>query len=149
MLTTIEKILFLLLLIVSVSAAFITFRMMFRSIGRGQGEIARGNLGQRFWALITGTLTQGGIIHQRPLASLFHYGVAWGFIFYLLVNLVDILEGLFTGFVFLEDNVIGEIYRLLADVFSVAVIVGVIYFLVRRFGTGDDALSIRDNVKGN
>jgi Fe-S oxidoreductase len=149
MLTTVEKILFLLLLIVSGAAAFLTFRIMLRSIGRGEGEIARNNPGQRVWAFIAGTVTQGGIIHQRPLASLFHYGVAWGFIFYVLVNLVDVLEGLISGFVFLEENVIGDIYRLFGDLFSIAVIVGVIYFLIRRFATRDDALSIRDNVKVN
>ncbi|MFN2188371.1 MAG: heterodisulfide reductase-related iron-sulfur binding cluster, partial [Candidatus Promineifilaceae bacterium] len=147
MLTTAEKIFFLLFLIASGAAAFYTFRMMILSIGRGQGEIERDNLGRRLWALIIGTVTQGGIIGQRPLASLFHYGVAWGFIFYVLVNLVDILEGLIGGFAFLEGSIIGDSYRFLADIFSVAVIIGVIYFLLRRFGAHDERLSIRENVK--
>jgi len=147
MLTNIEKILFLLLLLVSASAAFITFRMMILSIGRGQGEIARDDLWSRLWAFIAGTLTQGGIIHRRPIASLFHYGVAWGFIFYALINLVDILEGLINGFLFLEENVVGDIYRFLADLFSIAVLIGVVYFLLRRFVARETSLSIRENVK--
>jgi Fe-S oxidoreductase len=147
MLTNIEKILFLFLLLISAYAAFVTFRMMIRSIGRGQGEIARDDPWQRVIAMITGTLTQGGIIHRRPIASLFHYGVAWGFIFYMLVNLIDIIEGLISGFAFPGDNTFGDIYRLLADLFSVAVLVGVAYFLLRRFAARDAALSIRDNVK--
>ncbi|MGB3714340.1 MAG: (Fe-S)-binding protein [Candidatus Promineifilaceae bacterium] len=147
MLTNIEKILFLLLVFVSGYAAFLTFRMMFRSIGRGQGEIARDNPWQRIKALVVGTISQGGIIHRRRVASLFHYGVAWGFIFYMLVNLIDIIEGLISGFAFPGDNAFGDIYRLLADLFSVAVLVGVTYFLLRRFATRDAVLSVHDNVK--
>ena len=149
MLITIEKILFLLLVLISGIAAFLTFRMMFRSIGRGQGEIARENVWDRLIAFLIGTVTQGGIIHNRRIASLFHYGVAWGFIFYVLVNLLDVLEGLISGFPFPGENVAGDIYRFLADVFSVAVLVGVAFFLLRRFVTRDAALSIRENVKLN
>ena len=47
---------------------------------------------------ISGALaSQGRIIRNRKVAWLFHYGVAWGFIFYLLVNAVDVLEGYVPG----------------------------------------------------
>ncbi len=147
MLTNIEKILFLLLVVVTGSAAFVTFRFMFRSIGRGNGVIARDAIWDRIKNGVVGTVSQGGIINRRQTTSLFHFGVSWGFIFYLLVNLLDILEGLIDGFIFPGDNAVGNIYRLLGDLFSVAVIIGVVYFLIRRFGARDPELTVRDNVK--
>jgi hypothetical protein len=78
---------------------------------------------------------------------LFHYGVAFGFIFYALVNIIDILEGLIPGFQFFPGNIIGDVFRLAADLFAAAVIIGVAYFLLRRFAAQHPALKIRENVK--
>lgn len=146
MLTTVEKILFALILIASLVASYTTFGYMVRSILRGQGEIHIGDAWQSLKKLVVAFIGQGGIIHHRRLTSLFHYGVAWGFIFYGLVNLVDILEGYIDGFTFLGDSTLGGIYRLAADLFSVAVLIGVVYFILRRFVARDPALRVRDNV---
>jgi Fe-S oxidoreductase len=42
---------------------------------------------------------------------------------------------------------LGGLYRLAADLFSVAVLIGVVYFVVRRFIARDSALTVRENVK--
>ena len=54
------------------------------------------------------------------------------------------LEGLIFGFHI--PGSIGNIYRLLADLLTVAVLVGMIYFLIRRFIANAPALTIRNNV---
>jgi Fe-S oxidoreductase len=106
------------------------------------------DLPRRVLTAVRALFTQGELIRHRKITSLFHYGVAWGFIFYGLVNVIDILEGLVPGFHFFQSaNPLAQGYRLLADVFSIAVLVGVAYFLIRRFGAHDSALTIRDNVK--
>ena len=147
MLTVVEKILFILLVIASGYAAIITFGRMFRIIRRGQGKIQVDSKWQTFSASVVSLFNQGGIIHRRRIVSLFHYFVAWGFIFYGLINLLDVVEGYFDGFLFLGDTVWGGIYRLLADIFTMAVMIGVVYFLLRRFTAKDPQLQIRENVK--
>ena len=146
MLSPTEKILFGLLVAVCVTATVNTFGQMGQIIWRGQGELNLKNLPQRIITGVVALFTQGRIIRHRKLSSLIHYGVAYGFIFYLLVNLVDVLEGLVPGFSFFHDNIIGQSFRLLADVLGMVVLVGVAYFLLRRFAFGDQALTIRDNV---
>lgn len=147
MLSTFERIMFVLLVAISLTAVYNTFRQMWLVINRGQGTLYLDNLPRRVMAGIAALLTQGRIIRHRKLTSLFHYGVAFGFIFYGLVNVIDVLEGWIPGFHFMEGNIIGDLYRLAADLFAVAVLVGVIYFLLRRFAAQDPALKARDNVK--
>ena len=147
MLTAIEKILFSLLVIISLTAAFNTWGQMARIIQRGQGKWRTGHLPRRLLAGIVALFSQGRILRRRKLTSIFHFGVAWGFIFYGLVNLVEVAEAMITGFEFLPDNTLGNLYRLTADLFSVAVLIGIFYFLIRRFALKDKALAIRENVK--
>lgn len=146
MLSPIEKILFGLLVAVCITATINTFGQMGRIIMRGQGELKLDDLPKRIVTGIVALFSQGRMIRHRKLSSLFHYGVAYGFIFYLLVNAADVAEGLIPNFHLLEGNIVGNIFRLLADVLGVIVLVGVAYFLLRRFAFGDPALTARDNV---
>lgn len=146
MLTTTEKLLFALLVAISLMATYNTFGQMFRIVQRGQGQLYFDNFFQRLWTGFIALISQGRIIRHRKLSSIFHYGVAWGFIFYFLVNAIDVMEGLIPGFHFLPDHLIGNLFRLLADIFSMTVLIGVAYFLLRRFAAKDPVLSIRENV---
>jgi Fe-S oxidoreductase len=137
---------FLLLVVICLTATANTFWQMWRVIQRGEGRLNTDRLPQRVWEGVVALFTQGGIIRHRRITSLFHYGVAFGFIFYGLVNIVDVLEGVVPGFHFFEGNIIGDLFRLGADLFAAAVLIGVIYFLLRRFAAQDPVLSIRDNV---
>ena len=147
MLSPIETILFVLLVFFCAVAAYYTWGQMFRIINRGQRQLYFDKIGQRLWIGIRSLFSQGSIISHRPFVSLFHYGVAYGFIFYGLVNLVDLAEGLIPGFHFLEGSILGGFYRLLADLFSLIVLIGLFFFLVRRFGRKDPQLRARENVK--
>lgn len=146
MLLPIEKILFGLLVAICLTATYNTFGQMGQIIMRGQGELNLKDLPQRIITGIIALLSQGRMIRHRKISSLFHYGVAYGFIFFLLVNLVDVLEGLIPNFQFLEGNIIGNLFRLLADVLGAIVIIGVLYFLLRRFAFQSKALVVRENV---
>ncbi len=146
MLSNFERIMFVLLVAICLMATYNTFGQMWRVIQRGQGSLPIDQLPRRTWEGIKALFTQGNIISHRTVTSLFHYGVAFGFIFFLLVNAVEVAEGMIPGFHFLEDTFLGNLYRLGADLFAAAVLVGVVYFLIRRFGAQDRALSIRDNV---
>lgn len=147
MLTLPEKILFAVALIASLSLAFTTFRRMVFVIQRGQGSLDFENLPGRLLDGLVALVGQGGMLRQRPLTSLAHFLLAWGFLYYLLVNLVDIVEGYAPGFHFLGDGLWGGLYRLLADLFSVVVLAAMVFFLVRRFVVKTPALQFRANVK--
>ncbi|RIK12226.1 MAG: (Fe-S)-binding protein, partial [Anaerolineae bacterium] len=126
MLSNFELFMFLLLVAICLVATANTFTLMARVINRGQGELYLDELPRRVVTGAMALITQGRIIRHRKLTSLFHYGVAFGFIFYGLVNVIDVLEGIFPGFAFFPDNIIGQIYRLAADLFAAAVIIGVV-----------------------
>jgi Fe-S oxidoreductase len=70
--------------------------------------------------------------------------VAWGFVYYLLVNIGDVLEGFIPEFVFLGEGVIGNIYRLGADLLSVSALVGMAALILRRFILQPSSLTIKE-----
>ncbi len=147
MLTSIEKVLFLVAALGSLYLAYITFGRMVNVVKRGQGQLDVTPLTSRLATGLIALLNQGSIIRRRPVTSLFHYVVAWGFIYYVLINLVDIIEGYVPNYRFLGYGVAGGIYRLVADILSVAVLAGVVFFLLRRFLAKSSALTYRENVK--
>ena len=130
MLTLTEKALFVLATLFSAYGTCLGFATVFKTIQRGSGPLRmdfRGALhGIRTW------IAMADLWKMRRLSSLVHVFIAWGFVFYLFVNVGDVARG-FTSVPFLSASVVGNIYRLLADGFSVMVLVGMAWFLVRRF----------------
>lgn len=146
MLTPLEMIIFVLLAAVSLFFAQRFFRAAFRTIERGEGELHFDKLPRRLWQALNVTITQRTVFQARPATSLMHGFIVWGFVYYLLVNTGDVLEGFF-DIEFLGNGPIGKLYRLGADVLSVLIILGMIYFLVRRFLANAPALTFHDNVR--
>lgn len=146
MLTLIEKILFVIVVLASGYLTFVTFGRMFRIIFRGQGSLNFEDLPGRVTRGAIALFSQGNIIRKRKWTSLFHYGVAWSFIFYFLVNAADVLEGFIPNFNLLDQGFFGNSFRLIADILTVTGLVGVVYLLARRFIAKAPALTVRDNV---
>jgi Fe-S oxidoreductase len=92
------------------------------------------------------------VFFNRPLVGIFHFMVFAGFSFYLLVNISDALSGYFSQYETLHPDLaaplspITNLFNVAADLLSVAVLVGVVFFLVRRFIRKDPAFNFRDNV---
>ena len=146
MLTTWEKLLFAAFVLACVWNGYWAFKKVYEVIRRGHGEVDDEHIARRTWNAFVEWATLKPTWQVRPVSDLFHAMVAWGFIFYFLINFGDVIEGYF-DVIFLGTGVVGQIYRLLADLVSGAVIVGMVYFLVRRFISKDPALSFHDNVK--
>jgi Fe-S oxidoreductase len=137
-LTTPEKILFVLLAATSLYFTYLGFRRVVNVIGRGQRNYyypRYNHLTERLGEAIARTISQVTVFRARPVASFFHSFIFYGFIFYGLVNIIDFLEGFVPPIITHSINlgVLGSLYRLIADILSALVIIGVIYFLVRRF----------------
>ncbi|RME51681.1 MAG: (Fe-S)-binding protein [Caldilineae bacterium] len=147
MLTPIEKIVFVLAVIASLYLTYITFRRMVRVVMRGEGELYLDNLPRRLMDGLVALFTFRPVFKTRLVSSLFHGFIGWGFLFYFLVNALDVLGGYFPAVHrFTESGGMG-LYRLLADVLSVGVLVGMTYFLIRRFVVNAPALTHHENVK--
>jgi len=92
LLTTIEKIIFIVAILLSTYAAYRVSLRIIRVIGRGQGSVDWSVIPNRLIEVIFKTGTFQPVFRFRILPSLFHAFVGWAFIFYLLVNAGDVLE---------------------------------------------------------
>jgi len=135
MLTPVEQFLFILLALLAVGATYNGFREMYLIINRGEGKLYLDRLPQRAFKALRVYLTQNTTLKTRRISSLFHLGIVWGFTYYFLVNVVDGLKGFIPGFLEWLENfgVVYSLYRLIGDVLSIVVLIGVAYFLLRRF----------------
>ena len=149
MLTDIEKIIFILFAIVAIGLSYTTFNKMFKAIGVGSQQIDWKRALLNFPKGIEVFISQRTLFKTRPVIGFIHALVAWGFTLYLVVNIVDVLYGFIPGFHFFPNYFIGKVYRLFVDIFTVLVLLGVVYFLVRRFIFKDNRLVINEPVMLN
>ncbi len=146
MLSMPEKVIFVIVALVSLGLAYRSFNIMAKVINRGQGKLHFKPLIPRLGKALSVLFSQKTVLNNRPLLSFFHALIAWAFILYFLVNLGDILTGFIAGFHFLGQGVVGNIYRLFVDVFSVLAVGAMVIFMVRRFVTGSPRLTFTDKV---
>ncbi len=146
MLTTIEKFIFIVAILLSTYAAYRVSLRIIRVIGRGQGSVDWSVIPNRLIEVIFKTGTFQPVFRFRILPSLFHAFIGWAFIFYLLVNAGDVLEGLIPNFEFLGVGTLGNLFRLTADLLSVAAIIGMLALIIRRFVIKPDNLTTRQDI---
>jgi len=129
-----QKIAFLLFALITLALGFEGFYRLYLRIRRGTAdpEPRFNNLPRRVWYALVTTLTQQRTFKKRPSISLFHSFIFYGFVFYILVNLVDAIEG-YWPFTISSANPIGAAYNLFADILSFLVLLGVIALVIRRF----------------
>ncbi|MEL6308767.1 MAG: heterodisulfide reductase-related iron-sulfur binding cluster [Chloroflexota bacterium] len=153
MLTPIEQVAFIFLALFAIGATYVGFRDMYAIVNKGQGKLHLDNFFLRAWRATRIYITQETTLRTRKLTSLLHWGIVIGFTFYFLVNAVDLLIGFIPNF---EDTLSGltgiwgvsyDMYRLLADVLSIVVLIGVVYFILRRlYLPNKEELTYHDNV---
>ena len=134
MLSFTQRLAFLIFAVLAVAAAVYTWRRLIRRIAVGQmdSDLRFDHPARRIWYSLVTTLTQSRTFRKRPAVSFFHALIFYGFVVYLLVNLVDAVEG-FVPFTIRSSTPIGVIYNLSADLLSAAVLVGVMALVARRF----------------
>ena len=115
MLSLVEKIVFILIALGAMGASFITFRKMFRAIGKGAQPINWKDALLNFSKGLKVFISQKTLFKTRPVIGFIHALVAWGFTLYLLVNVVDVLYGFIPGFHFFPNYLIGKLYRLFVE----------------------------------
>jgi Fe-S oxidoreductase len=146
MFTVPEKIIFALAVFATLYFAWQAADRILRTIRRGTGEVDWSIVRERLFLVLGKFLTLQPTFRFRLGPSLFHAFVAWGFIYYVLVNVGDVLAAYLPGFVFLGTGAIGNLYRLGADILSVGVLVGMTVLMIRRFILQPSNLTTRDEV---
>src|SRR5260221_1104311 len=137
MLTVPEKILFALLAALSIYYTYLGFSQIIAVIRRGQPEYySRTNSAfERVREAIVQTITQVTVFRGRPIVGFFHSFIFYGFSFYMLVNLVDVVEGYCPRhwFTWLGGSLVGNWFLAGADILGFLVLIGIVFFLLRRF----------------
>ncbi len=110
------------------------FFRLYLSVHRGRPDPDKRSdrILQRLSYALTITLTQSRTFKKRPFVSAFHAFIFYGFLFYILVNVVDGIDG-YIPFSISSETIPGATYNLFADVLSFLVLVGVIALVIRRF----------------
>ena len=130
MLTLPEKLLFLLWALTSLYFGGQGFYRVYRAIRRGKSEDRFDRLPERIGRALWLVLTQRTVFKRRPLVSLLHALVFYGFVLYLLVNLVDLLEGFFP---LKFRGGLWNPFNLLADLLTFGILVGILGLMARRY----------------
>jgi len=149
MLTLIEKIIFVLLSLGSAYFAYLTAERIYRIVRRGTGAVGLDELVKRAINATIIFVSQKTVLKKRFLPSLAHAFVAWGFTYYLLVNIADGLRAFFGFTLPDENNILSNLYRLGADLLSLGVLFGMAALLLRRVTVGRKVFAYREGVKIN
>jgi Fe-S oxidoreductase len=156
LLTTIEKIVFIILVLISAGFTLHGVKTIVDSVRKGRPAPELKNMPANLVKAGITILFQRTIFKARKVLSTIHLGLFFGLVTYAFVNLVDVLEGFISGFElvyggrhlafpFLNSTVI-NIFNLIADILSGALLISITTFLVRRFIVKDKRLHYRDNV---
>ena len=113
---------------------------------QGQPADRSDKLPTRFARALLEVAMQKPLASARPLVNIFHAFIFFGFSFYLLVNVVDVLEAFVPNWETIWQGPLADGFNLLADLFSVFVLVGMLFFLHRRFITKPKVLEFNSNV---
>lgn len=145
MLTPVEKILFIFFVLASLSLTWKGVYRILRVIARGQGRPDWSVLRERAWQVALKVGAFRPVFHFRLGPSLIHALIGWGFLFFLLVNIAELLQGFLPGYRFLQGTgLLGDLYRLLADLSTLMVLVGILAMGLRRFMLRPANLSTRE-----
>jgi len=156
LLTTIERIAFILLALVSAGFTIHGVKTIVDSVRKGRPAPELKNIPASLIKAGITVLFQRTIFRTRKVLSAIHLGLFFGLITYAFANLVDVLEGFIPGFElvyggkhlafpFLNSTLI-NIFNLIADLMSGALLISISVFLVRRFIAKDERLTYRENV---
>lgn len=144
MLSLIEKILFAVATLASLYYTYRGVRRIIAHIAGGQGRPDWSLIWKRLGELIVKVGLFQPVFRFRWWVSLLHALIGWGFLSFLLINLSDLIYA-YSGFKLLEHlGGFGDAYRLLADVANVAILVGIVAMVIRRFVLRPATLSTRE-----
>ncbi len=131
MLTLPEKIIFAVLFLASLASGISAVLRLTRIIGSGRGRPTWRLSWKQLVNIVTRIFTFQTVFRSCFWTSLFHALVGWGFGYYIFVNLIDVIRAYNSNLII--PGTAGGISRLLTDLLSMAVLVGMLFLIGRRF----------------
>jgi len=144
MLTLAEKIIFSVATLVSLYFTYKGVTRIIAQIGSGQGKINWQIALRRLPELTLRMISFQPVFRLRFWVSLLHGFIGWGFLTYLVINLSDVVYGYTRFKVLYHMGIFGNVYRLLADLMGMAIMVSMLALAVRRYILKPTHLSTRD-----
>lgn len=139
---SLEKSFFILLIFVSISFSGIGFFRIYRQIVSSIGEFDFGVITTNWKSAFLNVMFLLKTYKIRKPISILHAFIAYGFLFFLIVNIGDIIY-FFTGNQsFGITNWIGDVYRAKAELFNILILVGIIGMMIRRFVIKPESLFV-------
>ncbi len=146
MLTQPERIIFTLVVILSLFLTFKAARRILYIIKRGHGQPDWKVIRQRILITPIRLISFQPLFRFRRIPSFFHAMVGWGFLYFIIVNLQDLLQAFIPNYQFLGGTIIADLYSLGSDFFSIAILLGMAALIFRRFILRPATLSARSDV---
>lgn len=144
MLSPVEKILFVIATIASLYFTYQGAKRIIAHISSGHGKPDWNLIWKRIGELILKVGLFQPVFRFRLWTSILHALIGWGFLSFLLINLSDLIYA-YTHFRLLDNTgLFGDVYRLIADIANVAIILGIVAMAIRRFILRPASLSTRE-----
>src|SRR5258708_1556217 len=143
MLTLIEKILFAIATFVSLYFTYRGVDRLIKLISSGQGRPDWSLIWKRLGEVIGKSAFFQPVFRSRPFVSILHAFIGWGLLVYCLINLEHVIYA-YTGFKLLYHlGLFGDVYRLIAETFGAAILIGLAALAFRRYFLRPANLSTR------
>ncbi|MDD8027744.1 MAG: (Fe-S)-binding protein, partial [Acidobacteriota bacterium] len=134
MLSTPEKILFLLAIAATAAAFLAPLLHRYRLVRAGRPENRFDRLAGRIGRALARILFQRCTLKpERPFTGLMHVFIFYGALIFDTMTVNHTLEGFFDGFFLFGASGLGRLFSFAVDLFGILVLVGVVYFFIRRF----------------
>jgi len=134
MLSSLEKIIFALVILMTLGAFACPIFYRYRILRAGQPEGRFDGLGKRVWEALGKVLFQKCTLkNERLFTGFMHVFIFYSALTFDTMTVNHSLEGFFDGFYLFGRTNFGLFFSLLVDVMAILVLVGVIFFVVRRF----------------
>jgi Fe-S oxidoreductase len=162
LLTIPERFVFTFMLTVLGAVTAAGFYGIFNIVRSGRAAPPLKNVPRRMFSALIDVGLQKTIFRARPVLSVLHTFIFFGFSFYFLVNVADVLEGFIEGFALinggeaiptaapalapLANSGLVNLFNFVADILSVLTLIGMAAFLLRRFLGRDKRLNFNENV---
>ena len=145
MLSPIEKILFIIFTLASLYFTYKGAMRIIAHISSGQGRPDWNLIWKRIGELIMKVGLFQPVFRFRLGPSILHAFIGWGLFVFLLVDLSELLYGMFEFRLLEQGGIVGDIYRLTADIANTAILVGIVALVIRRFILRPKNLSTRES----
>jgi Fe-S oxidoreductase/nitrate reductase gamma subunit len=134
MLSSLEKVIFALVIFITLGAFAFPLFYRYRILRAGRPDARFDGLGKRVWEALGKVLFQKCTLkNERLFTGFMHVFIFYSALTFDTMTINHSLEGFFDGFYLFGRTNLGLFFSLLVDVMAILVLVGVLFFIIRRF----------------